>query len=77
MDDSIAVFPNPTSNFVSIKSKNTIKSIQLFDAQGRLLQTNFSSQKETKLDISEKANGVYFLKIKSEVGVNIEKIVKK
>lgn len=76
VDDSIAVFPNPTSNFVTVKSKNTIKSLQLFDVQGRLLQTNFSNQKETKMDISEKANGVYFIKITSEGGVKIERIVK-
>jgi hypothetical protein len=42
--------------------------------QGRILQTMLGNQKV--LDISDKANGIYFLKITTEKGSKVEKIIK-
>ena len=75
-DHSITVAPNPAKNSVIVTSKNNIKSIQLFDVQGRILQTVLENNKSTTLDISNKTNGVYFLKITTEVGSIVEKIIK-
>ncbi len=72
-DDSISVSPNPTSSKININSNFTIKSIELYDVQGRVLQTILNAN---KLDISEKTNGIYFLKITTEKGSKIEKVVK-
>ncbi|WP_309641829.1 T9SS type A sorting domain-containing protein [Flavobacterium sp.] len=75
-DESITVAPNPTKNNIVITSKNNIKSIMLFDEQGRQLQTVFDNRKSTVLDLSNKVKGIYFLKVTSEMGSNVEKIVK-
>jgi hypothetical protein len=48
----------------------------LFDVQGRLLQTALEHNKTTTLDISNQANGVYYLKVITEIGSSVEKIVK-
>jgi hypothetical protein len=53
-----------------------LKSVQLFDVQGRILQTVIENKNSVKLDVSNKANGVYFLKITTEDGSNIEKVIK-
>jgi hypothetical protein len=75
-DASISVYPNPTNGIVTVNSNNSIKSIQLYDVQGRLLQTNLVNENETTIDVSTKAKGVYFLKILSDKGMKVEKIVR-
>jgi Leucine-rich repeat (LRR) protein len=75
-DASISVYPNPTNGIVTVNCNNSIKSIQLYDVQGRLLQTNLVNENETTIDVSTKSKGVYFLKILSDKGMKVEKIVR-
>ena len=76
MDASISVYPNPSSGIVNIKCDNVIRSVQLYDIQGRLLQTNLTEAKQEAINIATQSNGVYFLKIVSEQGIGIKKIVR-
>ena len=73
-DDSINVSPNPTSGTININSNFNIKKVELYDVQGRVLETQIGETKT--IDISEKANGIYFLKITSEKGSKVEKVIK-
>ena len=70
------IFPNPTKSIINVKSENSIKSIQLYDVQGRLLQTKLTDETSSSIDISDKSNGIYFLKITSDKGIKVERIVK-
>lgn len=74
LDASISIFPNPTASQITINSDTNIKSLELFDIQGRILQTVLGNQ--NNLDISSKSNGIYFLKINTEKGSKVEKIIK-
>jgi Leucine-rich repeat (LRR) protein len=76
LDDSIVIYPNPTNSVVHFKCNNNIKLIQLYDVQGRLLHTQIIDISTTSLDLSERANGIYFAKITSEKGMKVEKISK-
>jgi len=76
IDDSITMYPNPTASILNIDSDFTIESIELYDVQGRILETVLVSESATKLDISGQSKGIYFLKIKSEKGSKVEKVVK-
>ncbi len=76
-DDSISIYPNPASSMVNINCNNIIKSVQLYDVQGRLLQKKLISEKTSSINISDKSNGIYFLKIISDKGFKVQKIVKK
>lgn len=69
-------FPNPTKNTITIKATNTIISTQLFDVQGRLLQTSIENATTTVIDISQKSSGIYFLKVISDTGSKVTKIIK-
>ncbi|GAB3717667.1 DUF7619 domain-containing protein [Flavobacterium koreense] len=75
-DNSVVIFPNPTKSIINVKSENSIKSIQLYDVQGRLLQTKLTDETSSSIDISDKSNGIYFLKITSDKGIKVERIVK-
>ena len=75
-DESISVYPNPTKNRLSIQASSNLKSIELYDVQGRILQSKLEDKNATTFDISDRADGIYFLKINSEKGSSVEKIVK-
>ena len=75
-DVAISLYPNPTSSMVNIKAENTIKSTELYDVQGRLIQINKEDSNEVVLDISSYNSGIYFIKVTTDVGSQIKKIVK-
>ncbi|WP_396146656.1 T9SS type A sorting domain-containing protein [Flavobacterium sp.] len=75
-DNSVVIFPNPTQSIINVKSENSIKSIQLYDVQGRLLQTKLTDEISSSIDISDKSKGIYFLKVTSDKGIKVERIVK-
>ncbi|MDR6966116.1 hypothetical protein J2X31_000109 [Flavobacterium arsenatis] len=77
--NQFVVYPNPTSNLVSIRASNTlsINSITISDLNGRILKTHaFNSLASVELDLSEMATGTYFLGISSEEGTTTKKIIK-
>lgn len=73
---SVNLFPNPTKNILTITAKENITFIQLFDIQGRLIETKLTTSTEAKFDISKQLAGIYFVKVYTENGVKIEKIIK-
>lgn len=75
-DESISVFPNPTNGNVTINSKFNIKTIELYDVQGRILETVIENSNESIIDVSTRQSGIYFLKITTDEGSKVEKIMK-
>ncbi len=76
IDTTIGIEPNPAKDKVRIKAGSNIKSMELFDLQGRLLRSSIENKKETSVDISNQQNGIYFLNITTEKGSKTEKIIK-
>ncbi len=74
--NEIKVFPNPTNSTININGNNTIKTIELYDNQGRVLVTKEVNANQTNLDISGYTNGVYFVKITTDAGIKLEKVIK-
>lgn len=79
LDNLISVYPNPVKEVVniSVKDNSTIKTIELYDIQGRLLQTQLVNNISSELNLSSRANGMYFIKINTDLGSKVEKLVKK
>lgn len=75
-DQTISLYPNPTKDKVNISGDFTLQSVQLYDVQGRLLQTQMAYGNQTVLDIALQSNGVYFIKATSDKGIKVGKIVK-
>jgi len=72
-DNSVKVYPNPADGIVTISAKAEIKSVQLYDLQGRLLQSGSGNT----LNISNRTSGVYFVKVMTNKGMKVDKLVKK
>ena len=75
-DLSISLYPNPTSSLLNIKAENRIKSVELYDVQGRIIQVNKADSNEVLIDISGYNSGVYFVKVTTDFGSQIKKVVK-
>ena len=69
IDVQLSVFPNPTAGKVTVKSDLEISQINLYAIDGKLISVN----KTSEIDISTK--GIYFLKIVTEKGSTVRKIV--
>ena len=71
----VNIYPNPTSDFIHIKSKTDVTSISLFNAEGRKLIETYN---ENKVDLSPYSTGIYFLNIVLKDGTTFKhKILKK
>jgi Leucine-rich repeat (LRR) protein len=76
LDNSVKVYPNPSKGNVNINCNFNIKSIELYDVQGRILETNLVNDVSKTIDISTKQNGIYFIKITTDKGIKVEKLIK-
>ncbi|KGO84264.1 hypothetical protein Q763_00525 [Flavobacterium beibuense F44-8] len=75
-DNSIKVYPNPAKDVLSVKGDVNLRSVSLYDIQGRLLQTVMPNDVQVTIDIAMRAKGIYFLKVTSDKGVKVEKVIK-
>jgi len=67
-ENGLSIYPNPTSNLITIESKNqAITSIHIFDISGKQLfsETNFNSLIK-QVDISTFSEGIYFISINNK-----------
>ena len=79
VETQIAVYPNPTTSVVNIKSDNVIRSIQVLDITGRILNTKENIlDSKTDTDLTGFATGMYLLRvISTDNSVQILKVSKK
>jgi uncharacterized repeat protein (TIGR01451 family) len=75
-DNSVLVYPNPSKDLITITCTSNLKTVELFDLQGRLLEMDLVDQSTATLDLGAHLNGIYFLKITTDKGSKVEKIVK-
>lgn len=73
----LVVFPNPAYENVTIKLPFTnILSVDLFDMQGRWLFRKENASEVVILDLSGIIPGLYLLSVMTDLGVNVQKLVK-
>lgn len=72
---TVSVFPNPTHDFIEIKNIESVKTLELFDQNGRLLR-EFSNTSNNRLDLRDFPKGVYHLKIGTTGTFSVVKVVK-
>ncbi len=75
-DESVSVYPNPTNHLAQVSAQTAIKTIELFDLQGRILQHTSPLQTTASISLSGRANGVYFVRVTTQTGSKVVKLVK-
>ncbi|CAM3422811.1 hypothetical protein FLLO111716_09420 [Flavobacterium longum] len=76
VDPSISVYPNPAQDQVNISCGNAVHSVEIFDIQGRILQISSPNSSQAVIDLSNRASGTYFFRIRSEAGTIVTKVIK-
>lgn len=76
LDDSTAISPNPATNFISLKANSLIKSIEVYDAQGRIVLKQLVEDQESKYDVSHLTAGIYMVKTTTQSGISVQKLIK-
>ena len=75
MISTISVHPNPTNDVVIVTMDASSAIVEVMDVQGKLVQTT-QIKSGDQVDLSTYERGVYTLRIKTESGTSIERIVK-
>ena len=67
------IFPNPTSDWLTIELKGSaiLEGFLLYDLNGRLLM----SERNSSVNLSQLENGIYFIKVITDEGNSIKKVV--
>jgi hypothetical protein len=79
IDNTIAIFPNPTSGKLRMESGELrIQIIEIYDIYGKIVLSHHSitSSSNQELDISNLSSGIYLIVIHTDIGIIHKKIVK-
>lgn len=73
----IKVFPNPSKGEFVIEMGTTYdKTIEVVDFTGKVIQSSKTSSAKVNVNINNYANGIYYVKVISNGGVDVIKVVK-
>lgn len=77
VNESVAIFPNPTSGTVTISWDGKIRYIEITDVRGRRLnRVEVSDVNETKLDVATYSSGIYLLHVVGDNGRTVIDLIK-
>ncbi len=75
-DVDINIFPNPTNDYLTIKSTEQIKTVDLINVFGQSLGSFTLTQSEETINFSKYPSGEYYIRIRTKSGKHkIKKIV--
>ncbi len=75
--EPIKVFPNPAKGTVQITGKEDgiIQSVEVFDLVGKMIYYEQVDGKAISVDLSYEANGIYFIHVTTNYGMEIKKLM--
>ncbi|MBC7864387.1 MAG: T9SS type A sorting domain-containing protein [Bacteroidia bacterium] len=74
----ILLYPNPAQNVLYLREANgkKIELLMLMDASGKIISSQKTNQNFVSMSVNDFANGIYYLKVKTEGGeVQVKKVV--
>lgn len=76
LSDKISVFPNPSNGKFILHSEKTDGSVLIYNAEGeKVFEKTNDGRRVSAIDISTLANGIYFLKIRTNEGAGVKKLI--
>lgn len=69
------IYPNPAKSFVKINSSEIINKLEIYDNAGKLKNTSKPEVSETKINVKNLVEGIYYAKIYTDKGTTSRKIV--
>lgn len=78
-NNCVSIQPNPANNYIdlTIQNKHEVKEAAIFNAFGQLVQTLQINNTHTRIDVSNLASGMYFIRLDNDNAIAIKKFIKK
>ena len=73
-NSQLHIYPNPTSDWLTIESKNQIQSIKILDFTGKLIST---IEGKSRINVENLNQGIYFIQTTTDKGSETKKFIKK
>ena len=74
VNNLIKLYPNVSSDFITIDAQGKFDQLSIFDAQGKLVKV--LGEEHSEIDLSGFESGMYFIKVEKENQIQTERIVK-
>lgn len=75
IDDFVSIYPNPTSSILNVEADN-ILSVTILDMSGKIIYFANENCSATSIDLSGFANAEYMVKVETENGSSLKRIIK-
>jgi hypothetical protein len=69
------IYPNPSADNLTIETMQK-SEIEILNIEGQILKSIAANDNTTTIDVSSFARGMYFVKVKSEKGIAVNKFIK-
>ena len=79
-EDEVLVFPNPANETINVRVPNNFAdkiTVEVYDVLGRNYSTQSSTTNSLKINCTELAKGIYFLKVITSTGKQSFTLIKK
>lgn len=76
-EQTVRLYPNPSDTIVTIEATSTIQAVDMYDMQGRIILSKEANNQTAFIDVSQFADGMYFLVIKTDAGEVTKRVLKK
>ncbi len=75
---NVTIYPNPANDKVYIETEDEIEEIVVYDVYGRIqnLRNSETQKLSNSVDVADLNSGIYFVKVKTENGNVVKRIVK-
>ena len=73
---NVLIYPNPTNGQVTVQAPLNIESIQVMNINGQTVDQYNPLNTNATFDISNYTAGVYIIKVHTQQGVSINKLIK-
>jgi hypothetical protein len=75
VDENLSIYPNPATDVVNIITSDNLQRVEIYNMQGQLVKAETGAV--NNISVRELANGMYTLKLTTDNGTSVHKIVKK
>jgi hypothetical protein len=73
--NEIKVFPNPANDKIEVTGLIN-GTIEIINVQGQIVKTLNASSTKTTIDLTKLSGGVYLIKVKTDKGIAVKKLIK-
>ena len=79
LENSVTLFPNPAREYVDIRidGELNVTVMEVYDVYGKLINTVNVIDNPTRINVSNLANGMYFVRVTTEAGAVTKTFVKR